>query len=686
MNNKGFNLQFNYFLTYEIWEEALRLLNYQISEKKPPKPNRHYNTINFFYFEKVSIDAEKLEKQSYFNDKIANNFFYGLEKEFFYYHYTIPKAGVGLRKYVFMSYPMMTLYYSVGLYLLKVTQQFIEDCKNENNIKSSFYGGNLLFSENKINANHESTYYKYRYDEFKKEVKKQAKEQAENKVVIKLDIQNYYETIQIDKMLDLISHYIKPSDLKKYSFDASTKELLIFYFNFINKGNIGIPQGYTNTLSSFIGYFYLIFGDLIISDLVEEFNSVYQIIESYQIIRYVDDTYVSLMFSENISKAEKEGLVYELLKNISDSFYLKLNLRFNSKLELFFLDNADDQTALKKSVKRTSPHLTTHDIDNDAKPQEKFDEIVKAISDIKVHELIFIFKDKKHEKYLEILNEVYDKSVETIINKPDNLIKLEQVFSNFNFDLFRIHPRVLTILISKTNLAKAKFIDYLLDKKPLTTFDADLIINFLAQNSFNEPKLFEKLKQNSSIEPIINQFQKAQLIYEEDFYDFSFRNVAGLSRDINISEQTRLRVYHERLEEYSIALNHLLNELHAICRLKDNESTVKEYNATKVIKYLVGLKVNSSVKAKIRNLFDRRNKNPISHPGSSEAIAWAVSKPEYNEYKEFVRKCLAYILGQNENLVILPKTIILDRENDKKQKISSIIAGLISYKLINKNE
>lgn len=672
MDNKGQNLQFRYFLTFEIWKEALRLLNHQISEKKPPRPNRHYNTINYFYFEKISSEAHKLENQDYFNDKIANNFFYGLEKEFFYYHYTVPKSGVGLRKYVFLGYPMTILYYSIGLYLLKVTEQFIEDCKKENNINNSYYGGNLSFDElGKINATHSSTYYKYQYDKFKKQVKQQANEAPSNnvtdKVVVKLDIQNYFETIVIDKMLDLISHYVKPSDLKKYNFDASTKEMLIFYFSFLNNGNIGIPQGYTNTISSFIGYFYLIFGDLFISDLVEKFNDIHQIIEKHKIIRYVDDTYISITFSENIPKNEKESLVYELLKSISDCFYSKLNLRFNSKLELFFLDNPKDREALIKSVKGTSPYLTTNDDENKDNPQFKFTEIIKVIGEIKERELVFVFKEKDHERFIEVLNETYDKSVEEIVNIPSNLTKLEEIFTNFNFDLFRIHPRVLTILISKTEKAKEAFINYLIEKKPLTTFDADLIINFLGQNDFNEAKLFEKLKQNPSIEPIINQFINPQLVCDLDFYNFEFANVIELSKDIHISEQTRLRVYHEKLGEYSIALNHLLNEIHAICRLKDKKTTnPKKYDANKVIEFLISLKINSEVKAKIRNLFDRRNKNPISHPGSDEAIAWAVSKIEYEEYKGFVRQCLAHILKKK----VIGKI--------KKQQISNLIAILLN--------
>lgn len=653
MSNRGSNLQFGHFLTYSTWEQALKLLNYKISEKKPPKPNRHYNTINFYYFEKISNDLHKLESEEYFNEKISNNFFYGLEKEFFYFHYTIPKSGIGIRKYVFFSYPMNILYYSIGLYLLKITQQFIEDVKKEHNIKTSYYGGDLKFTKDKINANHGATYYKYHYDSFKKEIKKQTKENFDEKVVIKLDIQNYYETILVEKLLELVSCHVKPSVLKEYNFDTSTQEMILFYFYFINNGNIEIPQGYTNTISSFIGYFYLIFGDLFISDLIEEFKLAYpEHIKKHQIIRYVDDTYISLVFSEDTSKSEKESISYELLKNISDCFYLKLNLRFNSKLELFFLENEDDRNSLINSVKKTSPDIAINDEDNVDNPQTKFDKIVDSIKEIKNSELSFVFKKRKHEKYLESLNEVYDKPVEQIIKKPSNINILEEIFSGFNFDLFRIHPKVFIILISQTNIAKSNFVSYLINKEPLTTFDVDLIVNFLAQNGFNQETLLKKLKDNNSIKPIIEQYINPVLIHNLDFYNVDFSVLNKISEDVNISEQTRLRVYHEKLGNYSVAFNHLLNELHAICRLKDEGSgNPKEYNAAKVIKYLSKLKVNSLTKTKIRNLFDRRNKNPVSHPGSNEIIAWAVSKNEYIEYKNYVEECLSYILGVKKSII-----------------------------------
>lgn len=117
-------LQLGYFISYDTWLEAKRLLDFQINNKKTSK---HYNTLNFFYFASLADKTKKLMSKCYYQDKINNNLFYALENEFFYYKYTLPKEGIGLRRFFFFSYPMAVLYYSIGIYLLKVTQQFIID-------------------------------------------------------------------------------------------------------------------------------------------------------------------------------------------------------------------------------------------------------------------------------------------------------------------------------------------------------------------------------------------------------------------------------------------------------------------------------------------------------------------------------------------------------------------------------
>ena len=664
---QGHNLQFGYFLNMELWNTALKILDAQIITKQIP--NRHFNNIATIYYEKVHNDANLLNKKEYFDEKVANNFFYGLEKEFFVHLFTVPKAGFGLRRYVFFSYPMQTIYNAVGLYILKVTQLFIESCKQDINIKYSYYGGHLWFSENgKLSLKYDKIYFKPHYDTFKREVKKELKEVPDKKILIKLDIQNYFDCISIEKLLNLISHYVKPSELKIHNFDESTKELINFFFIFINNGEIGIPQSHANILSSFIGYLYLLFGDLIILDLIDKLNSQNSIVEDYRLVRYVDDTYISITFADNINKENKLYFIFELLKNIAEQYYSKLNLRFNNKLEIYQLDIPEERDKLLRGLKRTSIN-ETFDVDKTETPIEKLESIFDALTLIKTKELSFLLKDKEQEAIIESLNEIFDERVEALLSKPESSRKLEKLFENFRYDLFRVHPKVLIILLTRTVDAKKEFIKYLLKKKPLTSFDVDLIVNFLCQNSFDEEELLEKLKDNKTFSPIIKMVSKPEMIPTKDYFKFNFYDIKDFRKDINITEQIRLRVYHEKLEDYSIALNHLLNEFHAICRMYDIDYKDKNYNEKNVSKFLGKVKVNSEARTKIRNLFDRRNKNPISHPGSDEVVAWAVTKDEYFDYKKYVRKCLKFIIAK-----------VQKEKKIKNTMISNLISSLIEKK------
>ena len=110
----------------------------------------------------------------------------------------------------------------------------------------------------------------------------------------------------------------------------------------------------------------------------------------------------------------------------------------------------------------------------------------------------------------------------------------------------------------------------------------------------------------------------------------------------NVIEQIRLRRFAERKQQHSVALNHLLNEIQAICFYLDKRPIVeKKYKAPKVLEFLNEMKVPYIISNEIKNLFDRRNKNLVSH---ADSIAWLVSQAEYEDYHKAVGKCLKYIL------------------------------------------
>ena len=78
MNQSNDVLQLGYFLNYRHhWLEGLELLRYQLEMKKE---NRHFNTLEMFYYEKLEEFFDKLESKEYFKTRIVNNLFYGLRE------------------------------------------------------------------------------------------------------------------------------------------------------------------------------------------------------------------------------------------------------------------------------------------------------------------------------------------------------------------------------------------------------------------------------------------------------------------------------------------------------------------------------------------------------------------------------------------------------------------------------
>ena len=127
-NSSGFHQ--DHFLTYDLWKEAIRLLNFQIDCQKD---NRHFKTVSMIYYKMLNKYTSKMNCQSYFGEKISNNLFYGMENEFSIYSYTIPKPGLGLRNYKFFTYPMRVLYYTIGIYLMKISEEFRKQFLNRRN-------------------------------------------------------------------------------------------------------------------------------------------------------------------------------------------------------------------------------------------------------------------------------------------------------------------------------------------------------------------------------------------------------------------------------------------------------------------------------------------------------------------------------------------------------------------------
>jgi AbiA family abortive infection protein len=596
-----------------------------------------------FYYERLGKKPKQLKRKKYFKNRIANNLFYGLEKEFSILPYPIPKSNLGLRNYTFFTYPMRVIYYSVGLYLLQLSQEFIQQYHKTHKHIISDYGGWLYFDDKTHNLilKYDSIWYKRHYKRFRNRVRREVKDNLDEKIVIHLDIQNYYDEVSLPILLKLLTEYIKPSIQRELRFDAITKGQIASFFNFMAKGDLGIPQSDNDIVSSFIGYLYLVFGDLFLDqELLKDCNTV----ENYAIIRYMDDIYISVTFYKHVGHAQREIYINSLASRIADCLYNRLGLRLNTKTKLFWLNNEKDIEELLDNLKKVSPSYEGEvaDDENTDPPDEKVKRIFRQLENLKKSSLDPTFKQRR-ELDSEILKEVYTPSVNQLLNAPHNKARIKRVFSNFNFDLIIAQPREILIILLIDPDAKKQFRKFLLSKRYLTSRDIHLIITYLCQTNFKSSKLIRQLVCSNQMQDIMRIYGEGEISSQEPgYFNLSDIQVLRLSTMHNVIEQIKLRVLSERRLDYSVALNHLLNEIHAICLTLDQRNIPeKQYDATKTVQFLVSSNVPHETCLKIRNLFDRRNKNPVSH---ADPIAWPVGKDEYLDYHNHVGVCLKYVL------------------------------------------
>lgn len=563
--------QLGYFLDYDRhWLQGLELLKSQLDQLKETKkrrPNPHFNTLDMYYYAKLEQSFAKLVDKDYFLTRIANNRFYGLSKEFEIVPYTMPKSHLGLRKYKFMTCPLRVLYYAIGVYLLELSQEYVQDYKRHKHI-DSWYGGDLMFDDKVLNLKSTKRFfYRPHYKLYRKRVRKEIRENTECKVVIRLDIENYFDELRIPKLLALLEERVKPSIQREMNFDETTQSQLVSFFEFVASGAIGIPQSQNNVVSSFIGHLYLVFGDSILNDKLLHDNDL---VECYDIIRYVDDIHIAITFKHKDSELESERSLYRLrdnfnslAPNIADCLYQNLGLRLNPKTKIYRLSKERDRKALERSLKKVSQGIEIPDDENDESAPTKMNKICEALKDLKACTIAPHFQQPNEADDEEPLKEVYGKRVQNMLESPDIQACLTEIFlgcGDFDFELANVDALPITLLISKCDKVAKAFERFLLSKKDLTSRDTDLILSYLQHKGFNHKafngkKLLEYLNRNVQLKKILAIVKSRRLEpMALGYYELTEEQTKEITPP-NVLDQIRLRVLAEQKHEYSVALN-----------------------------------------------------------------------------------------------------------------------------------
>lgn len=619
------------FLTYKHWTEGKKLLDFQIEHKKKSK---YYNKLNFFYFEKISNQLSLLDSQEYFDNKVASNLFYALSNEFFSEQYLTPKKSLGLRPYYFFSYPLMILQYAISTYLVELTDQYLKESRHPK--VKSYYGGLLYLQNNELVIKEYNTTYNYFYKEYKSQLDSWVRIN-DNRVAIKLDTQNFYSSINTGILLQLLNKYINHSTRTRLNFNQDTINQIEFFFQYINKNNVGIPQSDNNLSSSFVGHLYLHLGDNLIVDTIKSINeNSSNIITNYQVVRYVDDTYIFIDLKPGTTTKVKQLVSYNLLTQVSEAFYKTLQIHINSKVNIYDLSNAADFRQISLEVGNTSDDLP------EAKPSKKGspEKLEELLSTLTVVRSMSVTQVLLHgHKRLDYIKNIFDSGVEQMLNKPENQQRLRFILKDFDYDLCRLMPQALICLFLKTEQTAALLKEFIKTLNPKNYHECNIILLYLCQTNFSDNKIVKQFCKNKSMKKTIKHFKKDVVKIETGYCQLKVDSLLKLKEHMPLLEQIRLRKHNESLSSYSVSLNLMLNEIHYLCCHAANED-IHRYGSKDALVLLEKVGVDSDTQASISTLFDRRNHNPISHAGDNNRIATYVEKEEYIAFKNSFSKAV----------------------------------------------
>lgn len=352
--------------------------------------------------------------------------------------------------------------------------------------------------------------------------------------------------------------------------------------------------------------------------------------------------YICITKKQNIDTKQEENLINNLTERIIDKIYGEIGLRFNNKSKLFMMNKEEDKISLLKNLKRISSQYYDNDDENKTQPQDKFNEIQEMLFKLKYSIYDIAFRND-YDTFEETMKEVFDRNLENFMQKPENKIIINDIFLDFDFELVKMSSMEIIIVMEKDPETIKRFRQSLIDKLNMTTMDIEMIINLLCQYEFKDNDLIDKLNFNEYMKNIIYWYQNPEKCYL-GYYDLEENQIKKISKR-DIIEQAILRTINEKKKSYNVALNHLLNEIHAICKNIDpNFKKDKDYNAKNVGDFLKSMNIDFDIIINIKNLFDRRNTNNISHPSSESINNQSVEYIEYINYKNYVKMCLQLIL------------------------------------------
>lgn len=325
------------FLAYRDWENACDLLKFQISRKVE---NRHFNTLSLHAYQNQSIDD--LQSEAYFDCHIKNGLALFRADVTYSTHFPAPKGTFRYRHWTFISLQMRLLYYALGLYISRQ----LTDLPAHHKVDSRYGAHVQHFQEDgKIVLEKSYVYYKKHYQGFYKSALSKVKELEANQeftelCVVKMDLENFFEQIDIIKLLNL--PYVKATGFPIIPFRL--------FFTLMMHAPKGLPQTCNDPIAGYLSWIYLKLFDIFLADFLQHQAQV----NNFSVYRYCDDTHVFLYFPRKTETTVIQRQIAKLIGHCKDFLWTEYGLRLNSKTVYYHLNDEEQRKEYKQSLKSTS--------------------------------------------------------------------------------------------------------------------------------------------------------------------------------------------------------------------------------------------------------------------------------------------------------------------------------------------
>lgn len=260
--------------------------------------------------------------------------------------------------------------------------------------------------------------------------------------------------------------------------------------------------------------------------------------------------YIFISFAESFEE-DVDLFTYSFAERVADRLFHKLGLRLNTKTRFFRLP--EEQGDLISDVKKVSTSFEkvapSEGEDQVPRPDSLILGIIKEVNQLQASakrlDTHFAFLDDFNQG--EILKEIYNRQVVSLLQRPEWNSELQRCIRNLDFRLLSARPRELVILVQLAGLGE-HLIRYLLRLKNHNlqkSYDSYIIMLVLCQTGFQSTELLQQLGQVREFQKVVNYFERGCVDFSYPGYyslgESKAQKINQLSEAAQVIEQMKLR-------------------------------------------------------------------------------------------------------------------------------------------------